>query len=211
MSKVMAIDIETANYSHEVGGWGNTHMFEPTVVATWDGKEAHVFHKGDLTDNQLRNSDFYGVTHHELHPRNLGLHLKKHVDEGGIIVGHNIRGFDLPVLRDALDMHYAGVLLSKALKGQETVVDTSWSVRSVTGKSHHLDSLCKHTLGKGKEIMNSTDAPLAWKEGRHAEVIKYCIADCQLNYDLFLHGRNEGFVKGRNEETGIVEEYHIGW
>ncbi|MAA64959.1 MAG: hypothetical protein CL581_09325 [Alteromonadaceae bacterium] len=204
MSKIMAIDIETANYSHEVGGWGNTHMFEPTVVATWDGEEAHVFSKADgviVADAHM----------HPLHPRNLGLHLKKHVDEGGTIIGHNIRGFDLPVLRDALDMHYAGVLLSKALKGQGSVIDTSWSVRSATGKSHHLDSLCKHTLGKGKEIMTSTDAPLAWKEGRHAEVIKYCIADCQLNYDLFLHGRNEGFVKGRNEETGIVEEYHIGW
>ena len=207
MSKVMAIDIETANYSHEVGGWGNTHMFEPTVVATWDGEEAHVFHKGDLTDNQLRNSDFYGVTHHELHPRNLGEHLKKHVDSGGIIVGHNIRGFDLPVLRDALDMHYAGVLLNK----KENILDTSWSLREACGKSHHLDSLCKHTLGVGKEIMDSADAPVAWKEGRHAEVIKYCIADCKLNYDLFLHGRNEGFVKGRNEETGLIEEYQIGW
>lgn len=207
MSKVMAIDIETANYSHEVGGWGNTHMFEPTVVATWDGEEAHVFHKGNLTDNQLRNSDFDNVVHHELHPRDLGEHLKKHVDSGGIIVGHNIRGFDLPVLRDALDMHYAGVLLNK----KENILDTSWSLREACGKSHQLDSLCKHTLGKGKEIMDSADAPVAWKEGRHAEVIKYCIADCKLNYDLFLHGRNEGFVKGRNEETGIVEEYHIGW
>ena len=204
MTKVMALDIETANFSHEVGGWGNTHMFEPTVVATWDGEEAHVFSKADdviVADAHI----------HPLHPRGLGEHLKKHVDEGGIIVGHNIRGFDLPVLRDALDMHYAGVLLSKALKGQDTVVDTSWSVRSATGKSHPLDSLCKHTLGKGKEIMHSADAPVAWKEGRHAEVIKYCIADCKLNHDLFLHGRNEGFVKGRNEETGLIEEYHVGW
>ena len=180
MSKVMAIDIETANYSHEIGGWDNTHMFEPTVVATWDGEEAHVFSKAD------------------------GAIV---ADNGGIIVGHNIRGFDLPVLRDALDMHYAGVLLNK----KESIVDTSWEVRSACGKSHHLDSLCKHTLGVGKEIMDSADAPVAWKEGRHADVIKYCIADCKLNYDLFLHGRNEGFVKGRNEETGLIEEYNIGW
>ena len=27
MSDVMAIDIETENFSHEIGGWGNTHMF----------------------------------------------------------------------------------------------------------------------------------------------------------------------------------------
>ena len=201
MSKVMAIDIETSNYSHEIGGWDNTHMFEPTVVATWDGEEAHAFTKADdviVADAHM----------HPLHPRDLGEHLKKHVDNGGIIVGHNIRGFDLPVLRDALDMHYAGVLLNKA---DQHLIDTSWTVRSVAGKSHHLDSLCKHTLGKGKEIMESADAPVAWKEGRHADVIKYCIADCKLNYDLFLHGRDEGFVKSRNEETGLIEEYQIGW
>jgi DEAD/DEAH box helicase domain-containing protein len=200
----MALDIETGNFSHEIGGWGKTHMFEPTVVATWDGEEAHVFSKADdviVADAHI----------HPLHPRELGEHLKKHVDEGGLVVGHNIRGFDLPVLRDALDMHYAGVLLSKALEGSDTVVDTSWAVRSATGRSHHLDSLCKHTLGKGKEIMDSADAPVAWREGRYAEVIKYCIADCKLNYDLFLHGRNEGFVKSRNEETGMIEEYQIGW
>lgn len=207
MSKVMALDIETANYSHEIGGWDNTHLFEPTVVATWDGEQAHVFTKALLTP--LKKID--GAQIHPLHPRDLGEHLKKHVDGGGIIVGHNIRGFDLPVLRDALDMFYAGELLKRASKSYDTVIDTSWSVRSASGKSHGLDSLCKHTLGKGKEIMHSIDAPLAWKEGRELDVMKYCIADCQLNYDLFLHGRNEGFVKGRNEETGLIEEYQIGW
>tara|TARA_R100000406_G_scaffold9890_3_gene6530 strand:+ start:5965 stop:6594 length:630 start_codon:yes stop_codon:yes gene_type:complete len=209
VSKVMALDIETANYSHEIGGWDNTHMFEPTVVATWDGEEAHAFSKSFPSALEDRKDIMSGEAHmHPLHPRELGEHLYKHVHNGGIIVGHNIRGFDLPVLRDALDMHYAGVLLAKA---DEYLVDTSWSVRSACGKSHQLDSLCKHTLGRGKEIMDSTDAPIAWKEGRHADVIKYCIADCKLNYDLFLHGRNEGFVKGRNEETGLIEEYNIGW
>ena len=47
MSKVMALDIETSNYSHEIGGWDKTHLFEPTVVATWDGEEAHIFSKQD--------------------------------------------------------------------------------------------------------------------------------------------------------------------
>ena len=43
----MALDIETANYSHEIGGWDKTHMFDTTVVATWDGEEAHAFSKAD--------------------------------------------------------------------------------------------------------------------------------------------------------------------
>ena len=43
MSDVMAIDIETENFSHEIGGWGNTHMFSPTVVATWTGDGGTVY------------------------------------------------------------------------------------------------------------------------------------------------------------------------
>ena len=185
--KVMALDIETANYSHEIGGWGKTHMFDPSVVATWDGEEAHIFSKEDVSVE--------GATVHPLHPRDLGEHLKKHVDAGGIVVGHNIR-------------HYAGFLLNK----KESVVDTSWTLREATGGARHrLDTLCKHTLGRGKEIMDSADAPVAWREGRYDEVAKYCLDDCKLNLDLFLHGRNEGFVKSRNEETGLIEEYSIGW
>ena len=32
MSKVLALDIETKNYSYEIGGWDNTHMFQVSTV-----------------------------------------------------------------------------------------------------------------------------------------------------------------------------------
>jgi len=201
MSKVMAIDIETSNYSHEIGGWDKTHLFEPTVVATWDGEEGRIFCKE-------YDYEIEGTQVEPLHPRNIGEHLKKHIDAGGIIVGHNIRGFDLPVLRDALDMHYAGVLLNKA---DEHIVDTSWTLRSAAGVSIPLDVVCKHTLGKGKTIMHSEDAPIAWKEGKHIAVMKYCLADCKLNYDLYMHGRKNGVVKARHTDSGIVEDYEVLW
>ena len=171
MSKIMALDIETANYSYEIGGWGNTHLFEPVVVATWDGEEAHVFTKEYCVS-------LSGINVHPLHPRKLGEHLKKHVDDGGIIIGHNIRGFDLPVLSDALDMHYAKVLLGKAQNDRNTVLDTSWT--SGCSQRVPLDQVCKHTLGRGKEIMHSEDAPIAWREKKFAEVMKYCLDDCCL-------------------------------
>ena len=37
MTDIMALDIETGNYSWEIGGWDKHSMFEPTVVATWNG------------------------------------------------------------------------------------------------------------------------------------------------------------------------------
>ena len=140
MSKIMALDIETGNYSYEIGGWDKTHLFEPTV-----------------------------------------------------------------------DMHYAGVLLRKAKENKNTVIDTSWSLRSSAGQAVSLDDVCKHTLGKGKEIMHSEDAPIAWREGKYAEVMKYCLQDCQLNYDLFEHGRKQGVVKARDINSGMVTDYEVLW
>ena len=203
MSKIMALDIETGNYSYEIGGWDKTHLFEPTVVATWDGTNAHIFSKEQV--------DVPNANVHPLHPKVLGEHLKKHVDAGGVIIGHNIRGFDLPVLRDALDMHYAGVLLREAKENNNTVIDTSWSLRSSAGQAVSLDDVCKHTLGKGKEIMHSEDAPVAWREGKYAEVMKYCLQDCQLNYDLFEHGRKKGVVKARDINSGMLTDYEVLW
>ena len=44
----MALDIETSNYSWEIGGWDNKALFDVSVVATWDGKDAHIFTKEDV-------------------------------------------------------------------------------------------------------------------------------------------------------------------
>jgi len=201
MSKVMALDIETANYSYEIGGWDKTHLFDPVVVATWDGENAHIFSKE--SDVVVPHANV-----HPLHPRVLGEHLQKHIEAGGKIIGHNIRGFDLPVLRDALDMHYAGVLIKEA---DAHLIDTSWTLRTSAGQRVPLDDVCKHTLGKGKEIMHSEDAPVAWREGEFAKVMKYCLQDCQLNYDLFEHGRKKGVVKARDTDSGIITDIEVLW
>ena len=198
MSKVMALDIETSNFSWEIGGWDNTHLFDPTVVATWDGDNGHVFSKEDI--------ELEGVTVHPLHPRDLGEHLEKHVDGGGVILGHNLMGFDLPVLRDALDCHYAGELMSN----RENIIDTSAILRSSAGMPVHLGDVCKHTLGTTK-LMESADAPKAWEEGRYQEVAEYCLKDSQLVYDLLHYGREEGFVKARDTKSGVINDIEVMW
>ena len=198
MSKVMALDIETSNYSWQIGGWNNTHLFDPTVVATWDGENGHVFSKEDI--------ELEDVTNHPLHPRDIGEHLQKHVEDGGVVIGHNLMGFDLPILRDAMDCHYAGELMSN----KKSVIDTSATLRSAAGMPVTLGDVCKHTLGSSK-LMESADAPKAWEEGRYNEVAEYCLKDAQLVYDLLYHGRDEGFVKARNIETGVVDDIEVMW
>lgn len=198
MSKVMALDIETSNYSWQVGGWDATHLFEPTVVATWDGDEGHIFSKEHV--------EIEGAIVHPLHPRDLGDHLQKHVEGGGKVIGHNLMGFDLPILRDALDCHYAGELMRQS----ENVIDTSAILRSLSGGPVKLGDVCKHTLDNTK-LMESADAPKAWNEGRYYDVMEYCLKDAKLVYDLLIYGREEGFVKARNPESGIIDTIEVVW
>ena len=201
MSDIMALDIETGNYSWEIGGWDKTASFEPTVVATWNGNDGTVYCNKSLDID---------ATVKELHPRTLGEDLAKHVAGGGVVIGHNIKGFDLPVLRDALDCWTAGDILGKT----DAVIDTKHLVQkaaTAVGKvSTTLGMLTKTTLEDNK-LMNSEDAPLAWRAGKFDEVAKYCLSDAQLTFDLYQFGKSEGYIKSRHLETGEVVEIEVEW
>ena len=96
----------------------------------------------------------------------------------------------------------------------DSVVDTrnlvSKAALSVGKVATSLDILVKHTLDSGK-LMNSADAPVAWREGRYDEVAKYCISDAKLTYDLYQFGKAEGHVLSRSLETGEVVEIEVDW
>mgnify|MGYP003120165832 CR=1 FL=1 len=202
MTDVMALDIETGNYSWEIGGWDKHSLFEPTVVCTWDGSDGHVFSKEEI--------EVEGAQVHPLHPRELGDHLQKHIDAGGVILGHNIRKFDLPVLNAALDCWTAGDLMSKS----ESIIDTKLLVSKAAVARGQiataLDVLARTTLDIGKS-MKSADAPEAWRDGRYIEVAEYCLKDCQLTFDLYQYGRENGIVKSRSLEDGSIIELEVDW
>ena len=201
MSDLLALDIETANFSHEIGGWHNTSMFEPSVVATWDGDKGTIYCNKSLSVDDTVKA---------LHPRTLGDDLADHIAKGGKILGHNLRSFDLPVLRDALDCWTAGDLLGKA----ESVIDTKNLVSKAAVKvgkvNTSLNELVKHTL-EGSKLMSSEDAPAAWRYGLYDDVAKYCLSDAQLTYDLYKYGQEHGIIKSRDMESGAVVEIEVEW
>ncbi len=202
MKKMLALDIETANYSHEIGGWGQSHLFEPTVVATWDGDNSVVYSNENVSKYLPEDTVVK-----PLHPKTLGEDLAKHVAEGGLVLGHNLKNFDLPILRDALDCWTAGDIMHKST---EQVFDTSALLKRIVGHAVPLSDACLHTLNKGK-LMNSHDAPIEWRKGNHSKVAEYCLKDSQLVYELWRHGVDEGFVKARCRASGEVKEYEVDW
>jgi len=199
---MLALDIETANFSHEIGGWGKSHLFEPTVVATWDGNQGTVYANESVSKYLPEDTVVK-----KLHPKILGDDLADHVAKGGMVLGHNLKNFDLPIIRDALDCWTAGDIMAKS---EEQVFDTSALLKSIVGHAVPLSDACYHTLSKGK-LMNSHDAPIEWRKGNYSKVAEYCLKDAELVYDLWQHGVNEGFVKARFRHTGNVKEYEVDW
>ena len=202
MTDIMALDIETSNYSWEIGGWDNKALFNPSVVATWDGSDAHIFTKEDVLLD--------GVETHDLHPRVLGDHITNHVEKGGKILGHNIIAFDFPVLKESLDCWAIGDVMQKS----DNVIDTKLLFQKASlspGKlESSLQSLVTHTLGESK-TMKSVDAPLNWSAGKYDEVCDYCVKDAKLTYDVYQHGKEHGILKSRSFETGDIVEVEVEW
>ena len=180
---VLAIDLETKNMSHDIGGWGNTHMFQVSTVCTWDGDKGTIYIDKAVDDLKKSNIEIKPLSQ-------LKFDLDDHLEKGGTLLGHNIAGFDLPVLKNAMDIYCI-----KKYMDNKAYIDTSRILNKEYGERYSLSNLVQHTLGSDK-MMESAMAPEVWKAGGYSEVADYCLKDCQLVYDLWQHGQNNKMVKG---------------
>tara|TARA_Y100001938_G_scaffold144790_1_gene220147 strand:+ start:13066 stop:13659 length:594 start_codon:yes stop_codon:yes gene_type:complete len=195
---VLALDIETKNMSYEIGGFGNTHMFQVSTVATWDGNTGTVY-----VDEPV---DSFAKSGHVIKPLSeLKYDLDNHFQKGGSLLGHNIVAFDLPVLRDSMDIY----CIHKYLK-EERYIDTSKILLKEHGERFQLKNLVKCTMNDAK-LMDSADAPKLWKMGQYDEVVEYCMKDTQLVYDLWKYGQINGIVKAFSLEKAEHKDLEVKW
>lgn len=204
MSDILSLDIETENYSWDIGGWGNKNLFKTSVIATWDGDNGTVFSNQNIS---LDNTKLL-----PLNASDIGNHISEHIEKGGKILGHNIMGFDLPVIKDSLDCWTAGDVMAKS---NDLIIDTKnlISKASVTVPDRivtSLDTLSKFTLNKSKS-MSSMDAPEQWASGNYNEVADYCLKDAQLTYELYKYGTEYGVIKSLSLDTGKEVEIEVNW
>ena len=198
MAGVLSVDIETSNFSYDIGGWGNTHMFQVSTVCTWDGDVGNIYIDKNVDSLAKSNVNVKPLSQ-------LKFDLDDHRQNGGILLGHNIVAFDLPVLKNAMDIYCI-----KAYLDEKAYIDTSAIVNKEYGERYSLSNLCQHTLGLDK-IMDSADAPVVWKSGGYDEVAEYCLKDCQLVYDLWKHGQDNSIVKGFSIEEEEMKELEVNW
>lgn len=174
----LVIDVETQKLVQEVGGWDNVHLLGISVACAYDSK----------TDQ------FLSFRENE---------LKKLIDlcEERLVIGYNIRGFDLPVM-----VPYG--LDPKRLD----VFDIMYDLETLTRQRFlKLEAVARGTLGTGK----SADGLLAvewWKSGQVQKIIDYCTQDVKVTRDIFQFGRQNGFVKiQRSESMEKVKQVSVQW
>ncbi len=195
---ILAIDIETKNMSYDIGGFGNTHMFQVSTVATWDGNNGTVY-----VDEPVNSFAKSGHVVKSL--RELKYDLDDHFQKGGLLLGHNIAAFDLPILRDSMDIFCINKYIS-----EKQYIDTSKVLLKEHGERFQLKNLVKCTMNDAK-LMDSADAPKLWKMGKFDEVVDYCMKDTQLVYDLWQYGQNNGIVKAFSMEKGEHLDLEVKW
>jgi len=195
---VMAIDLETKNMSYDIGGFGNTHMFQVSTVATWDGKNGTVY-----VDEPV---DTFAKSGHVIKSlRELKFDLDEHFQKGGVLLGHNIASFDLPILKNAMDIY-----CMKQYLEDKRYIDTSRLLTKHHGERFPLSNLVKCTMNDSK-LMDSADAPKLWKMGQYDEVVEYCMKDTQLVYDLWKYGQDNGIVKAFSVDKEEFVELEVNW
>ena len=195
---VLALDIETKNMSYEIGGFSNTHMFQVSTVATWDGSNGTVY-----VDEPV---DSFAKSGHVIKSlRELKYDLDEHFENGGLLLGHNIAAFDLPILRDSMDIF----CINKYVK-EKQYIDTSKVLLKEHKERFQLKNLVKCTMNDFK-LMDSADAARLWKMGQYDEVVEYCMKDTQLVYDLWQYGKEHGIVKAFSIEKEEFVDLEVDW
>jgi DEAD/DEAH box helicase domain-containing protein len=119
--------------------------------------------------------------------------------EERLVIGYNIRGFDLVILQAY------GLSLEKL-----DVFDIMYDVQTLTRQKFlKLEKIAQGTLNSGK----SADGLLAvewWKKGEVDKIIQYCQQDVQVTKDIFEFGRKNGLVKIRKAD-GTDQEVKVNW
>ncbi|MCM2324579.1 MAG: ribonuclease H-like domain-containing protein [Oligoflexia bacterium] len=167
----LVLDIETQKLVQDVGGWDHIDKLGISVACAYDSKSDQFT---AFRENELKNLI--------------------ELCEERLVVGYNIRGFDLPVM-----VPY-GLNIQRV-----DAFDIMYDLETLTRQRFlKLEAVARGTLGAGK----SADGLMAvewWKKGEIQKIIDYCMQDVKVTRDVFQYGRQNGFVKIQRSEEKIVE------
>ena len=128
------------------------------------------------------------------------IQLEKRLKEIDLLIGFNIRRFDLPVL--------APYLFGSTQ--QLPVLDLLDDIEKYRGHRASLDSIAGPTLKKHK-IGTGVEALILYKENRMEELKRYCLEDVRLTKEIYEYGCREGKILFTSTWDYKTYEIPVNW
>ena len=173
----VVLDIETQKGFHEVDR-KKLHLLKVSVACIYDSKA----------------DDYFAFEEKEM------LKLEEYLKKADLIVGFNVRDFDMEVL--------APYLLTPVKNFP--ILDLLVEFEKARGHRISLQSVAQGTLQSSKSG-SGWDALQLFKDGKIDELKKYCIDDVRLTKDIYEYGLKHGkisFVSNRDYQT---HEVAVSW
>lgn len=176
-SNILVLDIETQRSFKDVGKQ-NLHKLGVSVVGIYDY----------LTDS-----------YESFEEKDL-LRLDKRIREAELLVGFNIRRFDLPVLAPYLFTPIENL----------PVLDLLEAIEKARGHRASLESIAKPTL-KLHKTGTGMDALALYEEGKIEELKQYCLNDVRLTKEVYDYGKTHGKIYFTSSWDYKTYEIPVNW
>jgi len=185
--RIQYFDLETQKSADDVGGWGNIHKMGMAVGVVWDSVDEEY--------SSYLEKD--------------ALALVDKLKTADLVVGFNVIGFDYTVLQP-----YAN---EKHIDLQE--IPTFDMLNDVHKKLKHrlsLNNLAECSLGAqktadGLESLKWYKEYLAGDKAKLDQIVEYCKMDVKITRDLFLFGRDNGYVEYSNRSKTSKLRLNVDW
>ncbi len=126
--------------------------------------------------------------------------LDQRIREAGLLIGFNIRRFDLPVLAPYLFIPIENLPVLDLLDG----------IEKVRGHRASLDSIAQPTL-KLRKSGTGFDALTLFREGKMEELKRYCLDDVRLTKEVYDYGRANGKIYFTSTWDYKTYEIPVNW
>ena len=175
---VVIFDLETKKEFAEVGGREHPELLGVSMLCaySYNDDKFSAFEESELKgfESMLKNA--------------------------GLVVGFNIRGFDISVLQP-----YVGMNLKKL-----NFLDMMDGVQNAAGFRVSLDNLAKNTLGLAKSA-DGLQALEWFRQGKIQEVKEYCLKDVEVTKKLYEFGKANGHVKFVSRQSPEPQTLKVDW
>ena len=177
MSNILVLDLETQRSFKDVGKQ-NLHKLRVSVVGIFDylNQSYATYEEKDL------------------------IQLDKRIREADLLIGFNIRRFDLPVLAPYLFTSVENL----------PVLDLLDAIEKVRGHRASLDSIAQPTL-KLRKSGTGFDALALFREGKMEALKRYCLDDVRLTKEIYDYGQANGKIYFTSTWDYKTYEIPVSW